>query len=221
MLTKRTAATWHAQTIHQQRVRALTDALVSLAGPRNLPALLDIGCGDGLLARALADRLGATEVQGVDVHVRPHPLVPVQEYDGLTLPFPAGRFDVVTLCDVLHHAAAPAVVLKEALRVLRPQGRLLVKDHFRFGLWSQLVLSVMDFVGNAFKGVTTRGEYKSGPEWISLISDAGGCVGKLIWPLEVHSIPWRLIARSRYQFAMLVTRGEEHSTHHSAEVSRR
>jgi 2-polyprenyl-3-methyl-5-hydroxy-6-metoxy-1,4-benzoquinol methylase len=168
--------------------------------------MLDIGCGDGRLARATADRLGAIDVQGVDVLVRPGSLVPVLHYDGRTLPFPDQRFDVVTLCDVLHHAETPDAVLREALRVLRPQGRLIVKDHFRFGPWSHLILLAMDVVGNIPKGVLVRGRYMSGPEWMSLVAESGARMEHLIWPLQIHVLPWRLIARSHYQFAMRLSR---------------
>src|SRR3546814_4145601 len=48
--------------------------------------------------------------------------------DMYRLPFPAERFDAVTVNMVLHYAEAPGAVLAEAARVLKPGGRLIVVD---------------------------------------------------------------------------------------------
>jgi len=67
-------------------------------------------------------RRGAGEVVGVDVvDVRETRALPFALYDGLTLPFPDGRFDLAILTFVLHHVPndrKPAL-LREALRVAR------------------------------------------------------------------------------------------------------
>ena len=44
------------------------------------------------------------------------------------LPWPSHHFDVVTLTGVLHHFFKPQAALKEAIRVLRPGGRLIMVD---------------------------------------------------------------------------------------------
>ena len=197
---------FHERTIHPTRVRVLTDLVVNLARSAVAPAILDIGCGDGSLARATAARLGAGEVRGVDVKVRQQTQIPVECYDGRTLPFPSDRFDLVILSDVLHHAAEPGQILREAVRVLRPEGLVVVKDHFAFGPWSHLMLLAMDLVGNAPRGVLVRGRYFSGPEWIALVAASGGRATQLVWPLKVHQFPWHLLARNKYQFAMTLKR---------------
>jgi SAM-dependent methyltransferase len=107
---------------------------------------------------------------------------------------------------VLHHTDAPAVLLGEALRVLRPDGRLLIKDHIAFGPWSRFVLLLMDFVGNAPKGASARGQYMTGPQWMAAIAEADAYFEKFVWPLEIHARPWSLIARSSYQFAASIRR---------------
>jgi ArsR family transcriptional regulator len=48
--------------------------------------------------------------------------------DMYRLPLASGSYDTVVLQMVLHHAEEPAVVIAEAVRVLRPGGRLLLID---------------------------------------------------------------------------------------------
>jgi ArsR family transcriptional regulator len=54
--------------------------------------------------------------------------VAVRQADMYRLPFADASFDVVTLQMVLHYAEDPAAVLAEAVRVLAPEGLLLVVD---------------------------------------------------------------------------------------------
>ncbi len=166
--------------------------------------MLDIGSSDGLLARAVADRIGVAHPLGVDVKLQPNAAIEVRAYDGSVLPFESASFDLVTVCDVLHHAANPRVVVQEAMRVLKPQGSLVIKDHFRWGSWSNGVLLAMDIFGNYKAGVLVRGHYLTPPAWVDLVLAAGGRIDALRWPVDVHDTPIRWVARSQYQFAMRV-----------------
>jgi SAM-dependent methyltransferase len=193
----------HHKAIHVPRVERIARGMAELAeGP--IGTMLDIGCGNGLLAKRIGELAHAESVRGVDVMVREQTSVPVSHYDGEHLPFDDATFDVVTICDVLHHAAAPVAVTRDALRVLRPSGRLVIKDHFRFGLVSNTILLAMDMLGNYSTDVHVRGTYLSPPEWIDLVTAAGGRVDRLLWPFEVHSLPWRIVTKSEYQFLMRV-----------------
>jgi SAM-dependent methyltransferase len=194
---------WHFENVSLPRVKAIVVAIADLV-PANTKAMLDIGSSDGLVARAVADKLAIADVRGVDVKVQPKPVIPVEAYDGRTLPFDAERFDLVTICDVLHHAEDPLQVVSEALRVLAPDGALVIKDHFRWGRWSNGVLWAMDVIGNYKAGVFVRGTYLSTTEWIDLVAKAGGAIDRLTWPLEIHALPWRIVTRSEYQFVMRV-----------------
>lgn len=85
---------------------------------------LDIGCGDGGIVGELKHRAGLA----VGADVRP----PSRVSDGMfvccdlrSLPFRSGVADLVTLRFVVEHLASPAD-LQEVVRVLKPQGRLLV-----------------------------------------------------------------------------------------------
>lgn len=100
---------------------------IDLAGT----AVLDVGCGGGLLAEEFA-RLGC-RVTGIDPSqpsieaARKHAgqsglRIDYQVAAGEDLPFPDATFDVVYCCDVLEHVADVDRVVAEAARVLRPGG---------------------------------------------------------------------------------------------------
>ena len=110
-----------------KRRRTLAAALAPLLSEAR--TVLDVGCGDGLLARDLAARRPGLRVHGVDVRVPgngPWP-VPICRIDGRRLPFPDGAYDVCLLVDVLHHCLWPLDLLREAARVARRC--VIVQDH--------------------------------------------------------------------------------------------
>jgi ubiquinone/menaquinone biosynthesis C-methylase UbiE len=100
--------------------------------------VLEVGCGTGVLSRALACWPGVSSVVGVDT--APSLLdkarelaadlanLAFQEADGRSLPFEAGAFDVVMFDSTLSHVAQPEGALAQAFRVLRPAGWLGVFD---------------------------------------------------------------------------------------------
>ena len=100
--------------------------------------LLDIGTGTGRIVQVCAPRVG--RAVGVDLS-REMLMVArsnleraklrnctVRHGNMYQLPLPGESFDVVTVHQVLHYAEAPAEVIREAARVLRPGGRLVVVD---------------------------------------------------------------------------------------------
>jgi SAM-dependent methyltransferase len=88
--------------------------------------VLDAGCGDGALAVAAAG--GPLRVIGLDAAV---PMVetarahgPVVRGDITALPVADASVDAVVVVNVLYHLERPAIALREARRVLRPDGLL-------------------------------------------------------------------------------------------------
>ena len=126
-------------------------------------SVLDVGCGDGLLAMALMRIRPDLKVEGVDVVPRLKSMMPVTLYDGLKLPFADKSFDYVTIVDVLHHTEDPAAVLAEASRVARLG--VVVKDHLREGILAQATLAFMDWIGNVGDGVPMPYNFLSRSEW--------------------------------------------------------
>jgi 2-polyprenyl-3-methyl-5-hydroxy-6-metoxy-1,4-benzoquinol methylase len=59
--------------------------------------VLDIGAGDGQIAMALMRLRPDLKIEGVDIVPRPRTLIPVSQYDGVTLPFADKSVDYVTI----------------------------------------------------------------------------------------------------------------------------
>jgi SAM-dependent methyltransferase len=84
--------------------------------------VLDIGGFDGYWVASLR-----CESCLVDVHPEPiHPGVRYFRADGMRLPFRDAVFDVVFGFDVIEHVPDERQLISEALRVLRPGGRLIL-----------------------------------------------------------------------------------------------
>lgn len=116
--------------------RPLHRAFVELTVAAPLGDLLDIGCGQGRILKLLASR--ARRTVGVDIdsdarrYARTELLLAgienstLRKGDMYELPFADAEFDTVILDDVLGGSKNPAAVLREARRLLRPSGRLLL-----------------------------------------------------------------------------------------------
>lgn len=190
----------HRQAVQVPRATRITDVFVQLGGQAE--SLLDVGAGNGAIAAEVARRLGASRVAGVDVLVQPVTQIEVTSYDGERIPFEDKSFEVVTISDVLHHCAKPREVLRECLRVA--SRCVLVKDHFCFGPLSNAMLWALDVTGNAEAGILVRGTYFSPNQWVDMVRDAGGRIGALEWPMQIHATPIRWVTRDELQFAMRV-----------------
>jgi SAM-dependent methyltransferase len=152
----------HGRWIYARRVRVLRDHLAASL-PAGVTSVLDVGCGDGLVARMLQDARPELRLEGLDVLVRPHTHVRVSPFDGRRIPFPDASFDAVTFVDVLHHTDDPAVLLAEAARVARRC--IVVKDHLADRPLARPTLRLMDWIGNARHGVVLPYNYWTADRW--------------------------------------------------------
>jgi SAM-dependent methyltransferase len=154
----------HDAYIYGRRTRRLAEILSSLIPSAS--SVLDVGCGDGRLAKFLLEKRPDLQIEGVDVQVRKNTWLPVKLFDGINLPYPESSFDVVMLIDVLHHTRDPLPLLQEALRVSRRF--LAVKDHLLEGTAAGARLRFMDYVGNARHGVSLPYNYLTTKQWAEL-----------------------------------------------------
>ncbi len=152
----------HERWVYGRRVSALRDCIAA-ALPAGTASVLDVGCGDGLVARLLLEARPGLHVEGIDVLLRPGAHLPVTRFDGRQVPHPDGSFDVVMLVDVLHHAEAPTALLAEAARVARRC--VIVKDHLRDRPLAGPILRFMDRIGNARHGVSIPRDYWPSSRW--------------------------------------------------------
>lgn len=120
-------------------------------------AVLDIGCGAGLLANPLA--MQGHAVTGIDLSLSS--LEVARGFDATKavsylqapaeqLPFPDQHFDVVCAMDLLEHVENPEVVIQEASRVLKPGGLFFFHTFNRNLIsWLIVIKGVEWFVKNA------------------------------------------------------------------------
>jgi ubiquinone/menaquinone biosynthesis C-methylase UbiE len=132
--------------------------------------VLDLACGTGEFERRVLAEQPSAQLVGVD-------LAPAMveraraKLDGDTgahfeqadvhaLPFGDGAFDVVVCANTFHYFTHPEQVLKEARRVLRPGGRLLLLDWCR-DFWTCRVMdAVLPYIDPAYQHCYTLQEMR-------------------------------------------------------------
>jgi ubiquinone/menaquinone biosynthesis C-methylase UbiE len=111
--------------------------------------ILDLGCGTGIVARLLRDRLGgAARISGLDINPQMiakarsiAPDVDWHEGNAVSLPFSECSFDVVLCQQMLQFASDRYAAVREIARVLAPGGRLIAstwKPRTEQPLWNAL-----------------------------------------------------------------------------------
>lgn len=118
-----------AATIHEEIARRLG----------KVESVLDVGCGDGTLVRFLAEHV-AREAIGVDIagsifseervseHGSSHLAECVEGNAHSMDSFADNRFDAMVTLHTFHELSDPMAALREARRVLKPGGTVLVAD---------------------------------------------------------------------------------------------
>ena len=156
--------------------------------------LLDVGSWDARTAARIRDDRGC-EVLAVDVVDKNVTDVPFATFDGTTLPVDDATQDVVTILYVLHHAPDDLALLREARRVLAPNGRVLVAE-------DMVETPVQRAITVGFHGwlwfwtwMGWSGEFRDLHAWGERFAQAGLTVverrelgphlGKVLWPRNV------------------------------------
>ncbi|MGH9767492.1 MAG: class I SAM-dependent methyltransferase [Blastocatellia bacterium] len=175
---------FHSGYVIDRRVRVLSDHLSELIPDGS--SVIDVGCGDGRLAYAIASKLANVKIEGIDVLVRKQTFVPVSRFDGQRIPYDDNFFDMAMLVDVLHHTEDPSALLREAVRVARRS--VLIKDHTCDGMLAFPTLKFMDRIGNERYEVTLPFNYYSKQKWLDVIESLGLRIGA--WKNALKLYPW-------------------------------
>jgi SAM-dependent methyltransferase len=163
-----------------QRLRA---AAIEMAGIRSGFSVVDVGCGTGDVARALAAAVGADGwVVGIDTSDTMLAEARRRAATGLPLEFRAGNvtdldegagtFDAALCERVLQHVHHPESAMAELVRVTRPGGRVVATDtdwgmHAVHGAEPELTAAIID----AWRDDAVNG--LSGRRLPGLLADAG------------------------------------------------
>ncbi len=151
--------------------------------------VLDAGGGTGRVATHLRDLAG--EVVVLD---RSAPMLRQARARGLDalagdvtrLPFADATFDRVVVVDALHHFTRPAEAIRELLRVLRPEGRLVIEE-------PDIRLGVVKFVALA--------------ERLLLMDSTFFAPAEIIQMVEACGVPARAVADDRFAAWVVADKG--------------
>jgi SAM-dependent methyltransferase len=191
----------HRALVFGRRARVLADALAPLM-PAEARTVLDIGCGDGTIARLLAERRPDLAIEGVEVIPRPTCQIPCRAFDGAKLPFADCSFDICLFVDVLHHTTDVTQLLREAARVSRSY--VVLKDHLSENSFDHATLRAMDWVGNRPHGVTLTYNYQSLSQWQQHFAACGLRTAQLSTALPLYPFPFsQLFGRKLHFVAQL------------------
>lgn len=131
---KRTERAYLSAEIAQQRERTL-EAIAPSPGE----CIVDVGCGPGLLSRAIAEAVGPDGmVLGLDLsgpmlglaraRCAGVPQVGLAAADAVRLPVASGVADAVAATQVLLYVERPETAITEMRRILRPGGRVVIVE---------------------------------------------------------------------------------------------
>jgi len=173
----------HRHYVADRRARVLSFHVADLI-PRDA-RVLDIGCGDGLVAHRIMRLRPDLSVRGIDVRVRDKTWIPVELFDGRSLPYGNASVDTVLFLDVLHHVEDALGLLREGLRVSRHT--VLIKDHILEGFLAGPTLRFMDRTGNLRQGVPVRYEYWRRQRWLQVFESLKV---RVTWKQSLGLYPW-------------------------------
>jgi 2-polyprenyl-3-methyl-5-hydroxy-6-metoxy-1,4-benzoquinol methylase len=134
-------------------------SVILRAVPEACGRALDVGCGEGVLARELANvsaSVTAIDLDGASLEVarrQPSPGVDYVHGDVLTYPFKQASFDFVASVAALHHMGS-AAGLERMRELLRPGGTLAVVGLARSRYPRDLPLDIAGAISTRFHRLT-------------------------------------------------------------------
>jgi SAM-dependent methyltransferase len=195
----------HRRVVFDRRAAVLAAQLAPLFPIDG--TILDIGCGDGTIDRLILKKRSDLSITGIDVFVWPSSQISVTTFDGKNIPFEDSSFDVAMLIDILHHTEDPNIILQQAKRVARKA--IVIKDHFRNGLFSKATLRFMDWMGNAPHGVSLPYNYWSREEWMTAFKALSLEPDEMILRLGLYPMPASMIFERGLHFVARLPIGSQ------------
>lgn len=162
--------------------------------------VLDCGCGTGPMIGLLHSKYPDKHYTGLDLtpemirKARAKKLSNTEFVIGDCehLPFAAGSFDVVICTNSFHHYPEPQDFFDSVYRVLRPGGRLILRDYtssdFMVWLMNHVEMPLANLCGHGDVRVYTKNEYRA------MITRAG-------------FVPVTLEAQKKFRFHMVARKG--------------
>lgn len=121
--------------------------------------VLDCGCGTGPILSLLCEEHPQARYTGIDLTPKMIEVAKRKKLPGVRfvlgdceeLPFEADAFDAVICCQSFHHYPNPQCFFNGVCRVLRPGGRLILRDmtapSFLLGLFNRIEIPLLNRMG--------------------------------------------------------------------------
>jgi SAM-dependent methyltransferase len=191
----------HERLIFNRRVGVLVKRIGALVPSGS--TVLDVGTGDGQIARMIGAEQSGTSVRGIDIMLREKTHIPVELFDGQVIPVGDKGVDVVTFVDVLHHTDDPGVLIAEAGRA--SSTCVIIKDHLSENRFDHFTLRLMDWVGNAPHGVVLPYNYASRAQWEQWFAKAGLRIETFETDIPLYAFPLNMIFGRKLHFVARLT----------------
>jgi ubiquinone/menaquinone biosynthesis C-methylase UbiE len=184
--------------------------------------VLELGSGLGILAERISQKLSSGRLTGIEISSEQIAKCPPENErlvflcgDAQDLPFKEKVFDIIYCRYILEHVPDPLRVLKEAIRVLKPGGKIFIQENAILLLKLYPECPVFDQVWNAFARYQSHigGDAMIGLKLYDLLKQAGFKEHVLTLAPELHykesgtHIPWidNLIGNIRGAKDQLIT----------------
>lgn len=204
----------HQKFSHNHRVEILSqhfsDIIKKFFKTSEQIKLLDVGCGDMSITEKICLSDNRIIPVCIDVFTLPEKFKGEKrwskylKFNGRNIPFPDKHFEIAILSDVLHHDFRNAYnLLRESVRVSK---YVLVKDHFEYGVYSRLILKLMDIIGNWGYGVTIPKKYFTKMTYQSLLEQLNVKEEHRIENVNLyfHNLLFKFLLRPSWQFISLI-----------------
>jgi len=169
---------------HGDRSDGRVDIILSLC-PKDIKIsrYLDYGCGDGSISEKLGARLGLSMAQVIGIDI--FPSCPAQiNYMTDTSSIPSESIDLITAMVSFHHIIPVEPVIKEVVRLLRPGGYFVIREHDFDGRDPNSPMLSFIHLIHIFNDIYRIGKcdipglvagscYRTSASWASLIFNAG------------------------------------------------